>query len=60
MSLSDADLRAATYHSTADDDNIHKTCTLEEFIIKGTNDPEHSGNCLDSPGLRAEYPPFIL
>jgi len=56
--LVDTELRANTYHS--DVDEIHGECTLGEFIERGINDPEHCGNCLDLPGLRAEYPPFIL
>ena len=54
----DATLRASQY-DTQEDDDMHKTIPLHEFIQNGLTDPENSGNCLDSPGLRAEIPPFI-
>jgi hypothetical protein len=56
--VQDATVRANTYNSKAAR-SIHKQTTLGEFIRAGTNDPNHSGNCLDSLGLRAETPGVI-
>ena len=59
----DAKLRAQYYHLTAaeqGDHEYHITVPFHEFITQGINNPDSCGNCLDSPGLRAEVPPFIM
>lgn len=56
-------MRAEQYHLNRDDkagDRYHKTLTFREFVEAGINNPSMCGNCLDSPGLRAEVPLFIM
>jgi len=58
----DAELRAKQYHLDSDqqDGSMHRILPFREFIEEGINNPSFCGNCLDSPGLRAEVPPFIM
>jgi hypothetical protein len=59
----DATERASLYHLTAHEQEskgYHHTLPFHQFIENGIEDPERCGNCLDSPGLRAETPPFIM
>jgi hypothetical protein len=55
----DSQMRAEQYHLDGDQE-YHKTQTLSEFVEEGISNPSTCGNCLDSPGLRAEVPPFIM
>ncbi|KIM72795.1 hypothetical protein PILCRDRAFT_93306 [Piloderma croceum F 1598] len=64
VQVQDAGLRAAQYHLTPRQQEecggFHRTLPLREFVKEGINKPSICGNCLDSPGLRAEVPPFIV
>jgi hypothetical protein len=51
------------YHLTAEEQEkvgYHDTSPFNRFIEAGVDDPDRCGNCLDSPGLRAEVPAFIM
>jgi hypothetical protein len=63
VAIIDAKMRAKMYHLSAEDQenfDYHATLPFHKFIEEGISNPDSCGNCLDSPGLRAEVPPFIM